>query len=75
MSNLDTMTINEAVALYQKKREAVKAGDLSRLLKLKNKCPDLFDKDKYQALCAMLDYLEAFKKSDRYKEGALPIRN
>jgi hypothetical protein len=68
MQSLDDMSINEAIALYYEKHHALRQGNMKKLLEIKNKCPDLFDKKKEAAIREMIDYAKAFQASDRYKE-------
>lgn len=46
MKSLDEMSANDAIALYHEKHQAIKQGDMMKLLELKNKCPELLDKQK-----------------------------
>lgn len=45
MQSLDDMPVNDAIALYYEKHHAMRQGDMKKLLELKNKCPDIFDKE------------------------------
>ncbi len=42
--------------------------NLTKLLELKNKCPEIFDKKKDAEIHDMIDYAKEFQSSDRYKE-------
>lgn len=68
MKSLDEMPVNDAIALYYEKHDALRQGDMTKLLDLKNKCPDIFDKEKDEQIRDMIDYCKAFQESDRYKE-------
>jgi len=46
MKTLDEIPVNEAIKLYYEKHHALSMGDMSKLIELKNTCPDLFDKEK-----------------------------
>ena len=68
MKSLDEMPVNDAIALYYEKHHAMRMGDMTKLLELKNKCPEIFDKKKDAEIRDMIDYAKAFQSSDRYKE-------
>ncbi len=68
MKPLDEMTVNDAIAMYYEKHHAIRQGDMIKLIELKNKCPDIFDKEKDAQLREMIDYAKEFQASDRYKE-------
>lgn len=40
---------------------------MTKLLELKNICPDIFDREKDRQIRDMIDYYKAFQESDRYK--------
>ena len=62
------MPVNDAIALYYEKHHAMRQNDLTKLLELKNKYPEIFDKEKDAQIREMIDYAKAFQASDRYKE-------
>lgn len=68
MKSLDEMPVNDAITLYYEKHHAMRVGDLTKLLELKNKCPEIFDKKKDAEIRDMIDYAKEFQSSDRYKE-------
>lgn len=68
MQSLDDMPVNDAIAVYYEKHDALRHGDMTRLLELKNKCPEIFDKEKDEQIRNMIDYCRAFQETDRYKE-------
>lgn len=68
MKSLDEMPVNDAIALYYEKHHALRHGDMARLLELKNKCPEIFDKEKDAEIRDMIMYAKMFQASDRYKE-------
>jgi hypothetical protein len=68
MKSLDEMPVNDAIAMYYEKHHAIRQGDMIKLLELKNKCPDIFDKEKDAQIREMIDYAKEFQASDRYKE-------
>jgi hypothetical protein len=68
MESLDEMPVNDAITLYYEKHHAIRQGDMIKLLELKNKCPDLFDKEKDEQIRDMIEYAKEFQASDRYKE-------
>jgi hypothetical protein len=41
---LDDMPINDVIELYLEKHRALRQGDMTKLISLKNQCPDIFDK-------------------------------
>ena len=68
MQTLDEMSINDAIALYYEKHQAMREGNMVKLLALKNKCPDIFDKKRDTEIRGIIDYANEFQKTDRYKE-------
>ena len=68
MKFLDEMPLNDVIELFYEKHAAVRQGDMKKLLELKNKCPEIFDKEKDKQIRDMIDYYKAFQNSDRYKE-------
>jgi hypothetical protein len=41
---------------------------MSKLIGLKNKCPEIFNKEQDAQIRDMIDYAKEFQTSDRYKE-------
>lgn len=65
---LDDMPVNDAIELYYLKRHALRQGDMMKLIELKNKCPDLFDKEKEGQIVDIIMYAQKFQETTRYKE-------
>ena len=68
MKNLDEMSVNDAIALYYEKHHAIRQGDMVKLLEIKRRCPEIFDKEKDAQISDMIEYAKIFQASDRYKE-------
>jgi hypothetical protein len=68
MKSLDEMPVNDAITLYYEKHHALRMGDLTKLLEIKNKWPEIFDEKKDAEIRDMIDYAKEFQSSDRYKE-------
>lgn len=68
MTSIDDLPVNEAISLYYEKHNAVKEGDLKKLLALKKKCPELFIKEKDEEIGIMLISIQIIKESSHYKE-------
>lgn len=68
MQTLDEMSVNDAITWYYEKHHAMREGDITKLLELKNKCPEIFDKKKDAVIRDMIEYVKEFQKTDRYKE-------
>ena len=68
MKSLDDMPINDAITFYYEKHHALREGNFTKLLELKNQCPEIFDKEKDKQIKDIIDYAKAFQASDRYKE-------
>jgi hypothetical protein len=68
MKSLDEMPVNDAITLYYEKHHALRVGDMTKLLELKNKCPEIFDKKKDAEIRDMIEYAKEFQKTERYKE-------
>lgn len=68
MKSLDDMPLEEAIALYYEKHHAIKKGDMTTLLVLKQKCPELFEKENDTRIENIIHHAKTFQASDRYKE-------
>lgn len=68
MPTLDDMSAHDLIALYYEKHHAIQSGDMTKLIALKNKNPDIFDKEKDAQIRDMIEYIKEFQNSDRYKE-------
>lgn len=68
MTSIDDLPVNEAIALYYEKHNAVKEGDLNKLIALRKKIPELFIKEKDDEIGIMLICIEIIKGSSHYKE-------
>lgn len=68
MQSLDEMSANDAIELYYEKHNAIKQGDMMKLLGLKNKYPELFDRQKDAEIRDMIEHIQIFQGSERYKE-------
>lgn len=68
MKSLDNMPFDDVITLYYEKRQAMRQGDIKKLLELKNACPEMFDKEKDEQIRDMIEYAKEFQASDRYKE-------
>jgi hypothetical protein len=68
MKLLDEISANDAIKLYYEKHHALSIGDMSKLIELKDACPDLFDKEKEKQIRDMIEYVTLFKNSDHYRK-------
>lgn len=68
MLPLDDMPINDAIELYYEKHDAIRRGDMEKLIVLKEKHPQIFDKENDVQIRNIIEYAQEFQKSDRYKE-------
>lgn len=68
MKILSDMPISQALALYYDKHQALKEGNLLRLLGIKKICPDLFDASVDAEMRDMIAAIEIFRASGRYKD-------
>ncbi len=68
MSTLDSRPANEVIELYYAKHQAIRDGDLMRLLEIKKTCPELFDMRYDKQVHDMITYAKEFQNSARYKE-------
>lgn len=76
MQSLDQMPVNDAIALYNEKHEALKQGDMIKLLELKKKHPEIFVKESDEQIRYIIDYCKEFQESERYKElRRMEVRN
>ena len=62
------MPINDVIELYLEKHCALRHGDMTKLISLKNQCPDIFDKAKDDQIRDMILYAQEFQGSARYRE-------
>ena len=65
---LDDLPVNDAIELYYTKHSALRGGDLMKQIELKNKCPDIFDKENDDQIYDMIMYAKKFQESNRYQE-------
>ena len=65
---LDDMPINDVIELYNEKHRALHQGDMTKLISLKNQCPDIFDKATDDQIRDMIQYAQEFQGSARYRE-------
>jgi hypothetical protein len=56
------LPINDAIALYRKKHDAAKQGNLEELRKLRNDHPELFMNETEQEMRSMLDYISELRR-------------
>lgn len=68
MKSLDTMPINDVIVLYYEKHNALRQGDMKKLIELKNEYPELFNKEKDDEILKIIEYAKKFKKTERYKK-------
>ena len=65
---LDDMPVNDAIELYYEKHHALRHGDMVKLIELKTKCPEIFDKEKDRQIRDMIQHAKEFRASDRCSE-------
>lgn len=68
MKSLDEMPANDVIRLYYEKHDAIRSGNMIKLIELKKQYPELFDKEKDTQIYDMIEYAKAFQASARYKE-------
>lgn len=68
MKSLDEVPIKVQIELYYVKHHAMRHGDMEKLLELKNKYPELFEKEKDTEILNIIQRAKDFQASDRYKE-------
>ncbi|OAI47778.1 hypothetical protein AYO45_05605 [Gammaproteobacteria bacterium SCGC AG-212-F23] len=68
MTILYDMPWNNLYAIFCEKCDAIKSGDLQKLIKMKNDYPDLFLKEIDDEIRQTFFYAEQFSASPRYKE-------
>lgn len=68
MSSLDELPANDAIKIYYEKHDAIRQGNMMKLLELKKICPEIFDKTKDAEIRDMIEYAKEFQASDHYKE-------
>lgn len=65
---LDEMSFSDVISLYYEKRQAMREGNIVKLIALKKKYPEIFIKEKDAQIEEMIAYVKAFQESERYKE-------
>lgn len=68
MQSVDEMPINLAIELYYEKHQALRQGNLERLIELKQQHPSLFIKEKDHEIRDIILYAKEFQKTPRYDE-------
>lgn len=61
---MDYLTLIE---LYYEKNYALRQGDITKLIELKNRCPDIFDAVKEKEIKQVIAYAKAFGKTAQYR--------
>lgn len=67
MKLLAGMAINDAIIMYYEKHYALKQNDLTKLIELKKKCPEIFDKKNDAQIRSMIEYAKKFQTTELYK--------
>ena len=68
MQSIDEMPINVAIELYYEKHQAMRQGNLERLIVMKQQYPSLFIKEKDHEIRDIILYAKEFQKTPRYEE-------
>ena len=70
MKSLDDLPLNDAITFYYEKHHAIRQGtkNMEKLLELKNKCPEIFDKEIDAQISGIISYAKKIQASGRYKE-------
>lgn len=68
MANYDDLPVNQAIELYYEKHYALRTGNLTRLIEMKNEHPEIFNKEKDRQIRELILYAKAFEKSERYQQ-------
>lgn len=68
MNTIDDMPVNQAIELYYEKHDAMRKGDMQRLIALKKQHPGIFNKEMDKQVYDIIVYAKEFQSSARYKE-------
>lgn len=68
MNKLDNMPLDQAIELYFAKHVALREGDLTKLIAIRQKHPEIFDKEKDKEIRDIILYAKKFEESPQYKE-------
>ena len=66
MKPQDDMPMELAIEMYFEKHHALRMGNLTRLIELKQQHPQIFDKAKDKEIRDIIIHAKAFEKSEHY---------
>lgn len=67
MQSIDELPINLAIELYYEKHQAMRQGNLERLIAMKQQYPSLFTKEQDHEIRDIILYAKEFQKTPRYE--------
>lgn len=67
MNKLDDLPLELAVELYFAKHIALREGDMSKLISLRQEHPEIFNKEKDKEIRDIILYAKQFEASPQYK--------
>jgi hypothetical protein len=68
MQPLDDMPLHTAIKLYYEKHQAIRQGNLEKLISMKQQYPQIFNKEKDKEIRDLILYAKEFQQTVRYKE-------
>ena len=67
MGKFTEMPLNQQIELYYEKHHALRLGDMTTLIELRNKFPEIFDKSHDDQIRNLIEYFKKLKDSAQYK--------
>lgn len=67
MKKMADMPLEQAIELYFKKHVALREGDLTQLITMRQSYPEIFNKEKDKEIRDIILYVKKFEESPQYK--------
>lgn len=66
-NKMDELPLDRAIELYFAKHVALRAGDMKKLIALRQEHPEIFDKNKDKEIRDIILYAKKFEESPQYR--------
>lgn len=65
---IDEMLVSDAIRLYYEKHNALRQGDMIKLLEIKKNCPDIFIEEKDREIRELIEHAKIFQNTEEYRQ-------
>jgi len=62
------LPLRELITLYYEKHYAIRYGDIEKIREIKNKCPEIFEKQQDNQIRSIIEHAKIFQTTDQYKK-------